>query len=133
MVSKRLHARVLEHEGFRTKPYLDSLGISTIGHGLTYLTEKESSLIVLGRLEYLEQRLEEQLNFWPALKDEVQEVLTEMAFQLGQRGLLNFKKMLFALSVNNVENAAAEMIDSKWANQTPTRAAALAAIVRNSK
>lgn len=65
----------------------------------------------------------------PAL---VKNVLTEMVFQMGFRGVCGFKKMLAVLESGNYGEAAREMLDSRWARQTPRRAQALAAMVRQS-
>ena len=40
---------ILSEEGFESAVYLDSMGIGTIGHGLTWMTEEESSNIVYKR------------------------------------------------------------------------------------
>jgi lysozyme len=49
-----------------------------------------------------------------------------MAFNMGVRGLLNFKKMLAAVETGQWGVAAKEMLDSTWAHQVPQRAARLA-------
>ena len=124
--------RVLEHEGFRAKPYLDTLGVSTFGHGLTFITEFESKNIVNARLEAIAEELAQ--DEWVAqLPDSIRWVLYEMGFQLGMNGLSKFKKMWIALELNNFEVAADEMLDSLWAQQTPERAQELSDIVRNHK
>ena len=55
-----------------------------------------------------------------------QAVLIEMAYQLGEAGLMSFVKMRAAVSKEDFGTAAAEMLESKWATQTPERAARLA-------
>jgi lysozyme len=128
-----LLASVLEHEGFREKPYQCSEGVWTIGHGLTYLTESESEEIVANRLEDLYDRLEEELNLDSYLwgtRVRILDVLTEMAFQMGWTGLHKFVKMFEAINNNDLELASREMLDSKWAKQTPGRANGLARKLR---
>ena len=49
-----------------------------------------------------------------------------MAYQMGLEGVLNFKKMWAAIEVDDYVTAAAEMINSRWAMQTPARANRLA-------
>ena len=44
-----------------------------------------------------------------------------MSYQLGFSGLLKFKKMFKALENMNYEEAANEMLDSKWHLDTPSR------------
>jgi lysozyme len=47
--------------------------------------------------------------------------LLNMRFNLGMKGLLNFKKMLAALKVRNFELAADEALDSAAARRLPQR------------
>ncbi len=49
-------------------------------------------------------------------------VLVDMAYQLGVNGLFKFRRMLQALVVHDYERAASELLDSKYAIQTPNRA-----------
>jgi lysozyme len=61
-------------------------------------------------------------NNWNDLPQEVQHILVNMCFQLGQRGLSNFKQMGKAIEESDWEKASLEMMDSRWAKQTPQRA-----------
>lgn len=61
-------------------------------------------------------------NNWDELPQEMQHVLVNMAFQMGQRGLSNFKNMKAAIEEQDFAKAAIEMMDSRWASQTPERA-----------
>jgi len=56
------------------------------------------------------------------LSDQRQAVLIEMAFQMGVSGLLQFKRMLSAVEDGQYFEAAAQMVESTWARQTPARA-----------
>lgn len=63
-----------------------------------------------------------------SLSDARQEVLVEMAFQLGGPRLNGFRKLRAALESGHWVQAEAEMLDSIWArDQTPRRARELAA------
>tara|TARA_R110000772_G_scaffold23112_2_gene62122 strand:+ start:70 stop:555 length:486 start_codon:yes stop_codon:yes gene_type:complete len=59
---------------------------------------------------------------WDELPQEMQHVLVNMAFQMGQRGLSNFKNMKAAIEEQDFAKTAVEMMDSRWASQTPERA-----------
>ena len=60
--------------------------------------------------------------------DEVaEEIIIEMVFQLGKTGVSKFKNMWKALSGVDYTTAAMEMLDSRWAKQTPNRAEAMSA------
>ena len=126
-MTETLLQRTLRHEGFRAKPYYDSEGVSTIGHGITYLTEEESTRIVGRRLSALMDRL---LEAHPWLIMEPMNVMTEMCFQLGWTGCHNFKRMWAALETENYGAAANEMLDSRWHKQTKGRCEELASIIR---
>ena len=126
----KLLKSTLEHEGFRSKPYQDTLGIWTIGHGLTYITRSESRVIVEGRLKALSIRWGVRRPWLIDHPPELRDVITEMSFQMGFKGVLKFKKMWKALSVADYALAADEMLDSKWATQTPERALEMSEIVR---
>lgn len=56
-----------------------------------------------------------------------QSVLFEMAYQLGKNGLASFVKTLALIEKGKFEEAAEEGMRSKWAEQTPERAARLMA------
>jgi len=58
-------------------------------------------------------------------------VLIEMVFQLGVGGVSKFKKMWSALQEQDYNKASIEMLDSRWAKQTPSRANSLASIMRS--
>ena len=60
--------------------------------------------------------------WWLKLDDNRQRVLANMCFNLGYPRLRNFKKFLAALQTGNWEEAAEEMLDSKWAVQVGDRA-----------
>lgn len=118
---------VEEREGFSATPYQDSLGVWTIGHGITNLTERQSDLIVRDKLQELIGVVEEYAKNKNVSLDEFRlTILVEMAYQLGFEGLKKFKKMWAALADMDYEKASKEMLDSKWAKQTNVRARYLA-------
>ena len=123
--------RVLEHEGFRSKPYLDSLGILTIGHGLTYITEKESERIVRERLAAIRENILVKWPWMTGCPSDYIDIVTEMVFQMGLTGVSRFVNFLRHSADHNWSSAADEMLDSTWARQTPGRAESLADIVRS--
>ena len=65
------------------------------------------------------------------LENKANEIILEMVFQLGKTGVSKFKKMWEALSGQDYNKAADEMLDSKWAKQTKNRAESLAKIMRS--
>ena len=59
---------------------------------------------------------------WEDLPQEAQHILGNMCFQLGQGGLSKFKNMNSAVQEQAFSRMAEEMMDSRWASQTPERA-----------
>lgn len=57
--------------------------------------------------------------------DEVYNILLNMTFNLGEKGISKFKKMWAAVEVSDWKTAAAEMKDSKWFKQVKNRAVRL--------
>lgn len=122
-------------EGFRAKPYKDSLGYPTIGYGIKLasknanidhfeceIPETVAKLWTKTHLQKVDDKLSKYSWFIDQRKD-VQDVLVSMCYQLGLNGLLGFKKMITALSVNDMEEASKEALDSKWArSDSPKRA-----------
>ena len=122
-------------EGFRAKPYKDSLGYPTIGYGIK-LANKNANIDnfeceipePVAKLWLEDHASKEEVKlckfswFIDQPKD-IQDILISMSYQLGIHGLLKFKKMINALSSNDMETAAFEALDSKWAiSDSPKRA-----------
>ena len=59
---------------------------------------------------------------WEELPQEAQHILVNMCFQLGQGGLSKFKNLKVAIEDYQWQRASMEMLDSRWASQTPERA-----------
>jgi lysozyme len=135
----RLLASVRKHEGYRNKVYLDTLGKRTVGVGHLCIEEfweddKEYEEKFL--MDILEADLKNAINGadrlcsnCPDIDDLAKEIIIEMVFQLGETGVSKFKNMWKALEQNPPEYsvAASEMLDSRWAKQTPNRAQAMSA------
>ena len=61
----------------------------------------------------------------------IQGILIEMCFQLGQAGVGKFKNMFKALGECEFSEAAEQMKDSRWYQQTPARCLELSDIIKN--
>lgn len=123
---------IKENEGFRGNVYKDTLGFDTIGYGIKLpITKKEAITLLKHRLNKKKAKLIKARPHIAILPEEIQNVLFEMAYQLGVGGILKFKKMFEALEEEDHLEASYEMLDSKWAKQTPNRAKKLAEKVRD--
>ena len=135
---ERLMESVKQHEGYRNKVYLDTLGKRTVGVGhlcvedfweddkeydekfLLEILEKDLGQEIIGARELMMEHDCIDIN------EKAEEILIEMVFQLGKTGVSKFRKMWDALSEKNYIGASYEMLDSRWAKQTPNRAKAMA-------
>ncbi len=62
---------------------------------------------------------------WENLPQEMRHILVNMCFQIGQGGLSKFENMNSAVEQEAWGMVSLEMMDSRWAQQTPERAARL--------
>ena len=120
-------------EGFRDRVYKDSLGIDTIGYGFAIkdlvLNEDISEMILRRKLDNLIDRANKRFKFLKKLPQEAQDVVYEMCYQLGVTGVSKFKKTLLYLENKEFRMVSKEILDSKWARQTPNRANKLSDIM----
>jgi lysozyme len=120
-------------EGCVLHAYKDTLSYLTIGYG-RLIDKRKGGGISQDEAEYLLENdidrklaeLRDRLPWFDKLDDPRKGVLLNMAFQLGIAGLLNFKNTLAEINEGNYERAAANMLKSKWAQQTPNRAKRMA-------
>lgn len=133
----RLRALLIRHEGKRSMPYRCTMGRLTVGVGHNLEARPLSDQVVMMILnEDIEQTIQECVDafVWFNAVDMVrQDVVIDMAFQLGIKGLQEFKRFCSAMSAQNYEQAAVEMMASRWAKQTPNRALELQTMMRSGK
>lgn len=126
---KELLDQLKRHEGRSLKPYKCPAGKLTIGYGrnLEDMGISEVEAMVMLRND-IEQCYEELSVFsWFEDLDQVrQEALINMLFNLGLPTFLKFKKTLKYVAEGKYSQAAAEMLNSKWATQVGDRAKELA-------
>lgn len=118
------------HEGFRGAPYQDTEGVWTIGYGLTNITKEEAETILRMRVETLRKQLELHLY---SLDPARQDVILNMAYNLGVLGVMGFQRMWAAIYRHDYEEAARQMLNSKWRRQVGQRAVELARIMESGR
>jgi lysozyme len=133
MLLERLINRLKLDEGFRAEPYQDTVNVWTIGYGTTHIlgqpvTSKTKPVTKKGATRLLYLNLADSVdiaknfvNNFSKLSYEKQEALVNMAYQLGNR-LNQFKKAREAIQNSQWDRAYRELLNSKWAKQTPKRA-----------
>lgn len=125
MPTSLLIEQLCRHEGFSPHVYNCTEGFRTIGYGYNLDKGMSRALalkILVWEVEEVEVNLSKVLPFWGKLSPKRQEVLTNMAFNLGVGGLLGFRRMLAAAERGNIESVCNEMENSKWFSQVGSRA-----------
>jgi lysozyme len=132
MNSLKVTMELKSDEGFKGMPYQDKYGYWTIGYGTKLpLSEEEAEMILQHRLttHYNELLLEKPIV--AQLPEVAQNVLANMAYQLGVPKLMRFKRMWEAIEERDWCGMVREMLDSKWAKiDSPDRAKRLASKIR---
>ena len=120
-------------EGSVPHAYKDHLGYLTIGVGRLIdqrkgggLSEDEIEYLLNNDINKRDAELRKRLPWVNELDQARYGVLVAMSFQMGVDGLLGFKNTLELIRTKQWSQAAAGMMNSLWAKQTPTRAARLA-------
>lgn len=133
-------------EGFKEKPYIDSLGYPTIGIGqrigpknallsnyqftisknVADVWMQEIALEYMGKLKN-DSRINAAL---VKCNQARQDALLNMAYQMGVSGLSGFRNMLVLISNGDFGKASAEALNSLWARQTPQRAKRISDVIR---
>lgn len=136
MDESKLMAQLIEHEGFRTKPYLDTVGKWTIGIGRNLddvgITRSEALYLLKNDIDKVVVELT-KTDWYDTLSDVRKRVVVDMAFNLGIAGFFKFKRTINSIRHGNYNEAARQMLQSKWARQVGRRAIKLATMMRTDK
>lgn len=129
---------IKENEGFRSYVYKDNLGFETIGYGFKVsslsneeiefnggsiepMSEKVADKILERKVKILSPKVFAALPWLQAKSQNIQDVIIEMAYQLGLNGMLNFKNTLKFIKEDELAKASENMRKSRWYSQTPKR------------
>ena len=138
----KLLESVKKHEGYKNHVYLDTRNKRTVGVGHLCVEdfwedgkEYEESFL----MDILQKDLQgsidgaEELCEGLKISDDAKILIIEMIFQLGKKGVSKFRNMWKALQQDppDYEEAAVQMLDSRWAKQTPNRAKEMSDHMRN--
>ena len=131
---EQLIEQLVDHEGLELNVYKDSLGIETIGIGRNLvdrgITKEEAYYLCNNDINIVELELVAEFPIVSDLDAVRQRVVIDMAFNIGVPRLTGFKKMWAAIHCGDYEEAALEMMDSKWARQVGRRAERLSDMMR---
>ena len=117
------------HEGLRLKPYLCTADQLTIGYGRNLesmgISRYEAEVMLVSDIERCYNELE-VFGWFVGLDIVRQEAMVDLLFNLGLPRFLGFKKMIRHLSNKEYSQAAAELLNSRYAIQVGDRANELA-------
>ena len=144
--------RFVLHEGCELMPYRCPAGFLTIGVGrnletnpltseekrvcgdyMRGITKNAAYYLLRHDIEKVTRECKKSIPFFNSLDNERQYALVDMAFNMGIKNLLKFKRMLLALGVGNYEQASAECLNSNYARQTGKRAKRIANTIKTGK
>ena len=130
-----LKEQLIRHEGLRLTVYDCPAGYKTIGVGRNLegkgVTEEEAMYLLDNDIKDFQESLSRELSWFDSLDECRRNILTNMAFNLGISGLLKFKNTLSAVESGNWEEAASQMLDSRWAEQGGGRATELSELMKS--
>jgi len=130
-------------EGYRSRVYICPAGARTIGYGFNIEDPRVKKLIpsrvLSGRVAFEKHDAERVFDalYAEAQKDSIKfighhnflrlpqrrkDIIIDMAYNLGLKRLMKFKKLQAAIIAKDYDRASAEMKDSKWYRQTGRRA-----------
>lgn len=149
-----LKSELVRDEGLRLSAYKDTVGCLTIGVGRNLdgnplsrdelslvghncrtkpITEEQAMCLLENDVARVMLQLDKALSWWVTLDEVRRRVLINMAFNMGIKKLLGFKRFLMTLNNASYAEAATEMLDSKWAEQVGKRADRLSIMMRTGK
>ena len=129
--------QIKESEGFRPTVYKCTEGFDTIGYGFAIkdlvLGEDICDMILERKVAELKLRIQQKFPFYEDMPEAVQDVIVEMCYQMGVSGFSKFRKTIDHFIRKDFKSASEEMLDSRWAKQTPNRAKKLSNYVKNAR
>ena len=131
-LDEQITKQLRRDEGEVLHAYTDHLGFLTIGIGRLIdkrkgggITADEAAMLLQNDIVKFKLAIRSRLPWFDRLDEARQGVLLNMSFQMGVDGLLGFKNTLAMIERGEYADAAKNMLASKWAQQTPERAARL--------
>tara|TARA_R100000664_G_scaffold11493_1_gene18651 strand:+ start:4128 stop:4550 length:423 start_codon:yes stop_codon:yes gene_type:complete len=130
----RLIDQLRLHEGVEKTVYDDSEGIPTIGVGRNLrdrgLSDDEIDYLLSNDIDIVVRELDNVMPWWKDLDEVRQRVLCDLVFNLGMPRFSGFKKSISYMKQQMWDQAADELLDSKWARQVGKRAERLSEMMR---
>jgi len=132
---KRLIKTLKRHEGYRKHPYVDSVGVLSVGIGRNLkdvgISELEAETLLMHDIEIATEDAMKIFDDFTEIDSVRQEVIVNMIFNLGAERFSGFRKTIQYIKEKDYENASREMLNSKWAKQVGPRAMELSEMMRS--
>lgn len=135
-MSETLEQMIERHEGCRYVPYIDSVGVQTIGIGHNLHKPLRREAVELIRNHDIEDAKNDCLHHFPwyaDLTEKRQWAMIDLCFNMGVNRLKGFKNFLLAMSLGDYDSAAGHLLDSLYAKQVKGRAREIADLIRGSE
>ena len=122
---------IKQNEGLRLKPYKDSEGIQTIGYGFNLeegISQRIAEFLFSEKYNQVHRDFHHLItkviggDLDGELVNGRKAALYDMLYHMGLPRVLGFKKMLQAIKEKDWNTAQVEIMDSRYAEQTPARA-----------
>lgn len=123
----QLRQMLIKHEGLVCHPYRCTANKLTIGVGRNLeangLSEDEAMYLLDNDIKRVTDNLDKMWPVWRTFPERAQYVCVDMAFQMGISGFMNFRQTRALMEMGCWLEASEEVLRSKYATQTPNRAA----------
>jgi lysozyme len=118
---------LIKHEGIRVHPYKCSEDKLTIGIGRNLeangISEEEAMYLLDNDIDRVIANLNKIFPAWKVMPSKARLVCIDMCFQMGITGFMNFRRTRALMEMGCWLEASEELLRSKYAVQTPNRAA----------
>ena len=134
MDMERLKRDITRREGLRLFVYDDHLGNPTIGVGRLLsrgISETTAMQMLEEDIDIVLNELTQKLPWFDEMPEVVQECLVDLGFNLGVPRLMQFQLTLGFLQAHKWQEAAEELLRSRYATQVPNRANEIAEMIGN--
>ena len=133
----RLQEMLIRHEGIRLKPYRDTVGKLTVGVGRNLddvgITREEALMLLDNDIDKVRREVRRTFPWFAGLNPVRQNVVLNMVFNLGLPRFRRFTKTIAAVKAKHWDEAARQMLDSRWAEQVGRRARELAEMIKTGR
>jgi lysozyme len=131
LITNWFSSRELDELGFTDRNLVPADIISKLKQ--TGITKDQTIFLLNNDIDSVISQLKSSLSWFDSALDIVQQVLSNMCFNLGIGTLLTFKNTLKLIKNGNYDIAATEMLKSKWASQVGFRAIRLSEKLKSIK